>query len=137
MAFYCLVVPELIILSFFYSGKRLQGSGRTAGFTGFQVELIARGQEIEVPLWWNVPGAVIDGHISLPDHIKTVTPHHNSGVLIQPYPQQVWICPHDLEHIELPVAFQEMLVDGHILDKGHPLQVISDHNGVGLRITPR
>ena len=42
----------------------------------------------------------------------------------------------DLEHIKLPVPCKQVLIDGHVGDKGQPLLMVSHHYGVPACIPP-
>jgi hypothetical protein len=80
---------------------------------------------------------IVDGHVARTHHLETVTPNHDRRVLVDPDAEQLGVRLHDLDQVELPVAAEQVLIDGDVPEERHALHVVTHHDRVRPGVAPR
>src|SRR6185436_3415087 len=107
---------------------------RALRLPGLQVVAIAGGEQVELSAGIDPSRAVVDRDVPRPHHLEAVAAHHDRGVLVEADPEELGMARDHGDEVELAVAPQQVLVDGHVLQEAEPLDVVADHDRVALRV---
>ena len=117
--------------------SRGRGRGRRPrGLARREIEAIPRRQEVELAVRTGRSPGVVDDRIGLTDHLEVVASHDDGRVLIEPDAEQLRMRLNDLDHVELAVPLEYVLVDAHATQIPEADLVVTHHDGIGARVSP-
>src|SRR5688572_4197280 len=77
----------------------------------FHVESIAGAQEVEASVRADYRFGAVHHHVALADDVEAIAFHDDGGVFVDTDAEQLRMLVDHLEHVELAVAAQQMLID--------------------------
>ena len=77
---------------------------------------------------------VVDHGVALSHDLESVALHDDGGVLVQPDPEEFRLGADHLDHVEVTIAPEQMLVDSHALQEPEPDLVVPHHDRVGAGV---
>src|SRR6266508_3992943 len=99
----------------FRDAQRPELLGAPRGHALGEIEAISRREKVEAARWRHECLVVVDDDIAAPDDVELVSAHDDGRVLVQSDAEKLRMLRDDVDEVELPIAAQEMLIDGGVL----------------------
>src|SRR5262245_49166389 len=109
-------------------------AGRAPGLAFSEIVAVSRFEEIELAAWRDDLGVVEDEDVGSGDHFEAIALNDDCRVLVDADAEQIGILFDNLEHVELAISHENVLIDRNVFQEPKRFEMVTDHLLIAFRI---